>query len=743
MHGVVGRPGVRHGQTMHGVVGRAGVRCGQTMHGVVGRAGVRHGQTMHGVVGRAGVRCGQTMHGVVGRPGVRCGQAAHGVVGAQVWGVGRRHVGFGSQLEENIQRRLLLKGGEAAPQGQAMGGTRQRTHRGTVLTVACKVAEHVARCKVAEPVARCKIAEPVARCKRQGAHRDKALVAACRQTGVPWSAPATHGRVRPSGLLCCLGVTTALCQRTQVAGPPLCALCRMQWARPWSFTHRWKRRHVVVVHHFPHPSVALRSANRQGPWLEMWVFKSAREALPEVRMWLAGAEAVLAGGDGREAVLRLHSRHEPPPRGVVTRTAAGCCCVFLRAADAGGVRGSNEAHECARWLQLLHLCNLDERASLASVAPLLLGGVGRTAAVPRAAAALLPPPPPPLLPQCGAGGGLLVAAAPKLRRTPLPADVVAGGLRCTRSQTGGRDVPQPFEGVATWPRHGAVRCGAAGARGRTSKHVSNLPWEQAGGPACARPGESDAEFAARLAAVGAAHDAVILEGRASMRRAARAAPPAPCPADGARAGSAAAAAAAVWQDASDGPPSERSSAPPLGHVLEPGATPHGSVLEPGATPHGSVFEPGATPHGSVFEPGAAPHSSLPPAGLLPFATGVPMPVERVLMRCDDETRPPQRDDGPQLAAFGNAQAATAVAAPPAPAAGMDAPPALAALVATEPAGSECRQCVVCLSAPADAGLLHGWTVHQCMCHTCAGQMPPDAPCPMCRAPVERILGVFL
>ncbi|KAL6746765.1 hypothetical protein V8C86DRAFT_1800522, partial [Haematococcus lacustris] len=56
--------------------------------------------------------------------------------------------------------------------------------------------------------------------------------------------------------------------------------------------------------------------------------------------------------------------------------------------------------------------------------------------------------------------------------------------------------------------------------------------------------------------------------------------------------------------------------------------------------------------------------------------------------------------------------------------------------------------VVCLDEPASVGLLHGSTVHQCVCVACA-ELLAEQPCgsagpacPVCRLPVERLLSVF-
>jgi hypothetical protein len=51
-------------------------------------------------------------------------------------------------------------------------------------------------------------------------------------------------------------------------------------------------------------------------------------------------------------------------------------------------------------------------------------------------------------------------------------------------------------------------------------------------------------------------------------------------------------------------------------------------------------------------------------------------------------------------------------------------------------------CVICLAAGREVGLLHGATVHKCICKGCAPLLGERQPCPMCRQPIERIIGVY-
>ncbi|KAI3426006.1 hypothetical protein D9Q98_007974 [Chlorella vulgaris] len=53
-------------------------------------------------------------------------------------------------------------------------------------------------------------------------------------------------------------------------------------------------------------------------------------------------------------------------------------------------------------------------------------------------------------------------------------------------------------------------------------------------------------------------------------------------------------------------------------------------------------------------------------------------------------------------------------------------------------------CVICMSEPATAGVLHGQSVHRCLCRDCT-QLLKDSKkelCPMCREPVEAYINIF-
>ena len=52
-------------------------------------------------------------------------------------------------------------------------------------------------------------------------------------------------------------------------------------------------------------------------------------------------------------------------------------------------------------------------------------------------------------------------------------------------------------------------------------------------------------------------------------------------------------------------------------------------------------------------------------------------------------------------------------------------------------------CVVCLSAPARVGLVHGDSAHKCCCKNCAAQLGMrGSRCPLCNAPVTAMLDIY-
>jgi hypothetical protein len=90
---------------------------------------------------------------------------------------------------------------------------------------------------------------------------------------------------------------------------------------------------------------------------------------------------------------------------------------------------------------------------------------------------------------------------------------------------------------------------------------------------------------------------------------------------------------------------------------------------------------------------------------------------------------------PPAAAVAASEVATAAEAPASMAASSGGADSFAG-------GSDADLCVICLCAPREVGLLHGASVHKCLCKECAPMVRVGTPCPMCRQIVERILGVY-
>ncbi|KXZ41310.1 hypothetical protein GPECTOR_563g588 [Gonium pectorale] len=80
-------------------------------------------------------------------------------------------------------------------------------------------------------------------------------------------------------------------------------------------------------------------------------------------------------------------------------------------------------------------------------------------------------------------------------------------------------------------------------------------------------------------------------------------------------------------------------------------------------------------------------------------------------------------------------------APSAPPADAHASPLAAARRRPSEPDAE-AECVICLSAPKEVGLLHGDSVHRCVCRGCSAMLRVGMPCPLCRQTVERVLGVY-
>lgn len=55
-----------------------------------------------------------------------------------------------------------------------------------------------------------------------------------------------------------------------------------------------------------------------------------------------------------------------------------------------------------------------------------------------------------------------------------------------------------------------------------------------------------------------------------------------------------------------------------------------------------------------------------------------------------------------------------------------------------------EKCIVCISRPKNATIVHGHTGHICCCLSCAYALERRGdPCPICRAPIDRVIKQYL
>ena len=60
-------------------------------------------------------------------------------------------------------------------------------------------------------------------------------------------------------------------------------------------------------------------------------------------------------------------------------------------------------------------------------------------------------------------------------------------------------------------------------------------------------------------------------------------------------------------------------------------------------------------------------------------------------------------------------------------------------------GETVPQCAVCLDGEATAGVVHGDSMHKCLCHDCAVELKArqTGNCPICREPIDSyIMQIF-
>ncbi|KAF5830067.1 hypothetical protein DUNSADRAFT_15067, partial [Dunaliella salina] len=117
------------------------------------------------------------------------------------------------------------------------------------------------------------------------------------------------------------------------------------------------------------------------------------------------------------------------------------------------------------------------------------------------------------------------------------------------------------------------------------------------------------------------------------------------------------------------------------------------------------------------------------------------PAAAAIARADAEMSQARNAGGVGGAGAGSAAGGAALGqAHAAAAAGAAASGGAAAGGADEGTGG--LECVICLSAPREVGLLHGGTMHLCVCKDCSKVMRTRHPCPICRAPITKLISVY-
>jgi hypothetical protein len=160
----------------------------------------------------------------------------------------------------------------------------------------------------------------------------------------------------------------------------------------------------------------------------------------------------------------------------------------------------------------------------------------------------------------------------------------------------------------------------------------------------------------------------------------------------------------------------------------------------------------SAPSGGITGDFDGPPPSAPPAAAgLPLTSANPFRPAAAAATASAAAAGPQQQQGlaPGVAAVAataagvQLQAGSIAGAQQMPAVpGSSASAAAAGATGGSESAADQDLCVICLSEPREVGFLHGASVHKCVCRECASLMQPHAPCPMCRQPIERIIGVY-
>eukprot|EP00878_Enallax_costatus_P001629 GHUV01001781.1.p1 GENE.GHUV01001781.1~~GHUV01001781.1.p1 ORF type:complete len:629 (+),score=241.08 GHUV01001781.1:810-2696(+) len=469
------------------------------------------------------------------------------------------------------------------------------------------------------------------------------------------------------------------------------------------FSHAAKDRWVVISPRFTPPSQ--RGGAVGVVRVMMLVYRNAAEAEPRTKLWLDGASIFRSG---HEAVLRLHPNHEQP-RNAYTKYDNGWMLFFKQAttsfsspaaaaaAATAGVSGAGlnnnagggAAATFAAFMAVCHrpLEHLHAQQQIRALAPGATGQLqdmsnfGAHTANPFAIAPAAYNPwqqQQAARPQLVAGAGSSNPSSPQYANSAPGAYPSFGQQQQLYNQSGLQVEPAGAPPVAAQqqdrPAAGAISVGESAL--------------------VAAPGESDEDFARRLASMygGSQHGS----GTGLAARAGSGYSPAPTT----RASSMAAPQPLEGpgfegrQTGSDSSGESAPSAPALGQGMQ-------QLRPPWPQPSENPFRPAAGADGNPFRPASAGQAAAAPAG------GAVSAIQAAL------------GAGPGSAGVTGGSAGSGSAE-----------------------GSDAELCVICLVNPREVGFLHGASVHKCVCRDCAELIHPGSACPMCRQTIERVIGVY-
>ena len=463
--------------------------------------------------------------------------------------------------------------------------------------------------------------------------------------------------------------------------------------------------------------------------------------MPKTRCWLEGSSSYLAGSTKSSSIVRLHIAHAIPTGNGFTRFAEGYC-FFTR--PSAGKKSSDNA--IARWAHFNECMGIEGGSDtvfsalgvsplplpasfqlIPSITPFLLENGGRAAASGSAMPlGALPPPPPPhaATPAVNASVRRSVAA-PSPNPLRMSINALPSGNELTAAAFGGLTLdPNQSMPSLSAPSVSLPSTAFSSSQSTPMRGSSYAGIVDGFG---ARPGETDAQFASRLSeAVGVAALADSIGSHSDHNR-----------------------------SHSDHNRSHSDHNRSLGNVSSqkaaslPATPLRGSLAGVAPVVVNSISSGGMTV--MVAGCSSSHQSSSGGGGLSSKDMGRSSSSGMMVNQGGSSSRNLPPKPPPKLPSFASSMSASKLRAS-LPGEVDEAPsaPPLEELVALTGAGGEERDsgafqdmCIICLSAPSQAGFLHGSDVHRCVCSSCSKiEQWVGMPCPVCRATIEKVLGVF-